>query len=124
MSGLVSALPGALAPAICLVSPWQLWLGLGSATVSESSESGPSWTLFTAASLLSKLTEDSVSESLGSPLASSVSARSSTASLLSKLSEDLEFESLRSPLISSVPARSSTPVDFVPVAFAVTPASL
>ena len=121
MSGLISALPGALAPAICLVSPWQLWLGLGSATVSESSESGPSWTLFTAASLLSKLAEDSVSESLGSPLASSLSARSSAASLLSKLSDGLGLDSPNSSLVPSVSARFPTLVDFVPVTSAVSP---
>ena len=86
--------------------------------MSESSGSGLSWTLLTAASLLSKLAEDSVSDSLRSPSAPSLSTRSSAASPLSKLSAGLGLDSPNSSLVS---AGFPTLVDFVPVTSAVSP---
>jgi hypothetical protein len=86
--------------------------------VSESSESGLSWTFLPAASLLSKLASDSVSDSLGPPVAPSLPTRSSAASPLSKLLAGLGLGSPNSSLVS---AGFPTPVDSVPVTSAVCP---
>ena len=98
--------------------------------MSESSESGLSWTFLPAASLLSKLASDSVSDPLGLPVVPSFPTRSSAASPLSRLLAGLGLGSPNSSLVSAglgspnsslVSAGFSAPVDSVPVTSAVCP---